>query len=437
MPQIRMDCITCHNRISHSILPPHEAVDQAMARRQIDANIPDIRKQAVEALAAEYDSDDAAHAGIRRLMAYYSDEYPDYYAENQATVQSAVDTLLAIYDDSVFRTQKVDWNTHPDNIGHMDWPGCFRCHDGQHVNQDEEAIRLECNLCHSIPLVVEPGVIQPESHFNTHWIALHRDALDQTCQACHDIGNAGGTDNSSFCSNSACHGATWEYAGLDAPGLTAILAASRPEPAVSAPEVEPETPPAGDMTFDGVAPIFEAKCGTCHSASVASGGLVLTTYEGVMAGGADGAVIVPGDAEASLLVQVQRGEHFGKLSDEELQTVIDWINAGAAGSAPAESETAPEEEPAAGAGPTYDAAIAPVFEAKCGTCHSASVASGGLALVTYAGVMAGGADGAVIVSGDAEASLLVQVQRGEHFAKLSDDELQTVIDWIDAGALEK
>ncbi len=442
MKQVRMDCITCHNRVSHNILPPHKAVDQAMARRQIDADIPNIRAKAVETLTAERSSDDAAHAAIRSLMAYYRDEYPDYYAENQDTVQAAVDMLLAIYDASTFREQKVDWQTHPSNIGHADWPGCFRCHDGQHVNQNDEAIRLECNLCHSIPLVVEPGVIepelplvtgiQPESHFNTHWIALHRDALDQTCQACHDIGNAGGTDNSSFCSNSACHGTTWEYAGLDAPGLAEVLAANRPAPPVSEPEPEAQPAAGGELTFDAVAPLFEAKCGTCHNDQAATGGLVLTTYEGVMAGGANGAVVVPGDAEASLLVQVQRGEHFAKLSDEALQAVIDWINAGAASGAPAEQPAAPTGE----GGVTFED-VAPLFETKCGTCHNEQAATGGLVLTTYEGIMAGGANGAVVVPDDAEASLLVQVQRGEHFAKLSDDELQTVIGWINAGALER
>ena len=427
-------------------------MDRALARRQIDASIPSIRAKAVEVLGAEYDSDDAAHAAIHSLMAFYRDEYPDYYAENQAAVLAAVDMLLATYDDSVFRSQKVDWKTHPNNIGHKDWPGCFRCHDGQHVNEEGEAIRLECNLCHSIPQVVEPGVIepqlplvtgiQPESHFNTHWIALHREALDQTCQACHDIGNAGGTDNTSFCSNAACHGASWEYAGLDAPGLATLLAANRP--AQPEPAAAPETAGAGAgaLTFEAqIAPVLAEKCGTCHSEQVATGGLVLTTYDGVMAGGESGAVVAPGDAENSLIVQVQRGAHFGKLSDDELQMVIDWIDAGAVGGAPAEpaeAEAGPASAGPSGAGAaTYAAQIEALFTGKCGACHSEKVASGGLVLTTYAGVMAGGADGPVVVPGDAENSLIVQVQRGAHFGKLSDDELQMVIDWINAGAPEQ
>ncbi len=50
-------------------------------------------------------------------------------------------------------TRKWIGSTHPNNLGHIDSPGCFRCHDGKHLNPDQEAVRLECNLCHSIPKV--------------------------------------------------------------------------------------------------------------------------------------------------------------------------------------------------------------------------------------------------------------------------------------------
>ncbi len=60
-------------------------------------------------------------------------------------------------------------------------------------------------------------------------------------------------------------------------------------------------------------------------------GLNLSTYQGTMQGGSNGAVIVPGDANSSLLVQKQTGymPHFGQLTPKELALVIDWIDAGA------------------------------------------------------------------------------------------------------------
>jgi hypothetical protein len=58
--------------------------------------------------------------------------------------------------------------------------------------------------------------------------------------------------------------------------------------------------------------------------------LNLSTHADAMKGGASGPVIVPGDAENSLLVQKQQaGGHPGQLTPEELAQVIEWINAGA------------------------------------------------------------------------------------------------------------
>ncbi len=364
MPQERMDCITCHNRITHNILSPDRAVDLALARRQIDVAIPYIRREAVRVLSGEYATDEEAHQAIRDLAAFYADEYPDFYAENREAVERAIAALMAIQDDSNFRDQQVNWQTHPNNVGHRDWPGCFRCHDGQHVNAQGQAIRLECNLCHSIPEVVAEGVIepvlplasgiQPESHFSTHWIAQHRFAFDQTCQACHTVSNPGGADNTSFCSNSACHGSEWRFAGLNAPGLSALIGAP-PEPSAQAarepdetddqdmypatgatpqptPEAgaTPEPAMSGDLTWSGsIGVLFAERCTGCHGAGIATGGLVLDTYDEAMAGGASGPVILPGDAQGSPLVQRQREGHFGRFTPEELELVIEWIAQGA------------------------------------------------------------------------------------------------------------
>jgi hypothetical protein len=45
---------------------------------------------------------------------------------------------------------KLDWRTHPNNIGHYYFNGCFRCHDGQHVAKDGHVLSKECNTCHLI-----------------------------------------------------------------------------------------------------------------------------------------------------------------------------------------------------------------------------------------------------------------------------------------------
>lgn len=60
-------------------------------------------------------------------------------------------------------------------------------------------------------------------------------------------------------------------------------------------------------------------------------GLNLTTYATTMTGSDNGPVIMPGDPEGSVLVQVQTGEqrHFGQFTPEELLLVIEWIADGA------------------------------------------------------------------------------------------------------------
>jgi nitrate/TMAO reductase-like tetraheme cytochrome c subunit len=364
-----MDCITCHNRITHLVLPPTDRIDQMLARNLIDPAIPEIRLQAANVLSATYSTIPEALDGIATLKSFYQTTYPDYYSANAAKIDATITTLQDDYKNNTFPEQKSDWTAHANNVGHKDFPGCFRCHDGKHLDNKQEPIRLECNLCHSIPVVVGPDKFvadieisrgpEPESHLNPNWMGLHHSAFDETCAACHTTGNAGGTDNSSFCSNSACHGSGWQYAGLDAPSLKPILQQQLPPTPTPAPTLEPTTAPqptpttqpaedttteatpeataaataapaaGGAPTYDSaIQAIFTGKCSKCHG-SAAIAGLNLTTYATALKGGKDGPVIVPGDPANSLLIKKQSVQHFGQLSASELQLVTDWIKAGA------------------------------------------------------------------------------------------------------------
>ena len=336
---LQMDCITCHNRIAHEFRSPEDAVDDYMSRDLISPDIPDIHMNGTMILRGGYASSEEGLEAIAGLEARYQDEYSDFYAENSALVQEAVASLQAIYQTIVFHEQEVGWGTHPNNIGHMDAPGCFRCHDGKHLNEANEAIRLECNVCHSIPVVaseedfvtqLEIGQgLEPESHTNPNWIALHNQVFDQTCTNCHTTEDAGGTSNTSFCANSACHGSVYTYAGFDAPALRELLADQLPEPqstddVLVAPLAEGETP-----TYElHIAPILSA-CVQCHSEAVASADLDLSSYDGLMAAGENGAVVLAGDSDGSLMVDVQSKQHFMNLSEEYLDMLTAWIDAGA------------------------------------------------------------------------------------------------------------
>ncbi len=84
------------------------------------------------------------------------------------------------------------------------------------------------------------------------------------------------------------------------------------------------------ITWAEVSPIFSARCGTCHSATLATNGLNLGTFADAVKGAQDGPVILPGDAANSKLVLIQsKGGHPGQLSAEELALVRAWIEAGA------------------------------------------------------------------------------------------------------------
>jgi nitrate/TMAO reductase-like tetraheme cytochrome c subunit/mono/diheme cytochrome c family protein len=329
-----MDCITCHNRITHLVYTPRDSVDGLLARGALDAAIPGVRRKAVEALEADYASDEAALSGIAALRDYYQTYFPDFAAANAAALERMVEVLQQTYRQSVFREQKSDWTSHPNNIGHENSPGCFRCHDGKHLDPAQRAIRLECNLCHSIPVVAGPQDFlanieisrgpEPQSHLNPNWIALHRQAFDPTCGNCHTTDDPGGVSNASFCSNSACHGSVWTYAGFDAPALRQILQAQLPAPATP-------VPASGEATWDGViGPLLASRCGDCHGREGIQS-LDLTTYASALAGGASGPAIVPGDPQASLLILRQTGEqpHFGQLTPQEFRLVREWIADGA------------------------------------------------------------------------------------------------------------
>jgi nitrate/TMAO reductase-like tetraheme cytochrome c subunit len=331
-----MDCITCHNRISHLVPTPEETVDQLISRGQISAKIPEIRRKAIEVYSNVYSTTQEGVVGISGLDSYYQDYYSPFYATDGQKVKDAISALQTAYQASVYPEQSSDWAAHPNNIGHKDSPGCFRCHDGKHMDANQQAIRLECNLCHSVPVVAGPYNFvadieisrgpEPQSHRNANWISQHNQVFGPVCSNCHDTKDPGGVSNTSFCSNSACHGNTWTFAGFDAPALRQVIQSQLPPTPIPLP-----LPTGGALTYqDTIGPLFQARCGACHGPNGIQG-LDLTTYQTALKGSSNGPVIVPGDPGQSLLVKKQSDTqpHFGQLTPEQLQLVVDWITAGA------------------------------------------------------------------------------------------------------------
>jgi hypothetical protein len=145
-----MDCIDCHNRPTHIFQSPSQGMNQSLAEGRINRNIPFIKKVGVEALEAVGKTAGPSAEVGRRIKAYYESNYADYYKENQRAVGAAILEAQAIYDRNVFPHMRVTWGTYPDNIGHDRFPGCFRCHDSEHLDKDGDAIPQDCDTCHTL-----------------------------------------------------------------------------------------------------------------------------------------------------------------------------------------------------------------------------------------------------------------------------------------------
>ncbi len=151
-----MDCIDCHNRAAHTFVTAEEAINRAMADGAINATLPWIHKEGLTLLKASYSSQAEASAQIpAQLEAFYRTSDPAVLSAQADLVNKAGKELALLYSQNVFPGMKVTWGTHPNHIGHMSYPGCFRCHDGDHTAKDGTAIPQDCAVCHNLLAVDE------------------------------------------------------------------------------------------------------------------------------------------------------------------------------------------------------------------------------------------------------------------------------------------
>jgi len=151
----KMDCIDCHNRPTHLFVPPYRLVDQAMRDGAISADIPKIKEKSTEVLSKTYLTGPEAVRSIREeLQNFYETKYADYDASHPRVIDQAIQEITTLYQQNMFPEMKARWDTHPDNIGHLIVPGCFRCHDGEHKSQGNKLISRDCKTCH---LIIEQG----------------------------------------------------------------------------------------------------------------------------------------------------------------------------------------------------------------------------------------------------------------------------------------
>ncbi|MDT4895365.1 MAG: hypothetical protein QOH25_442 [Acidobacteriota bacterium] len=185
-PKRRMDCIDCHNRPAHVYLPPDVALNNAFIAGKLDATLPYLKRQAMEVLDKNYSTNDEALGSIASgLDGFYRANYADVYSQKGDSIKGAISEVQRIYQTYFFPEMKTNWRTHPNNIGHYYFQGCFRCHDGEHVSKTGKVISNDCNVCHTIldqTASLAPGAVQGGEF--RHPVALG-DLAKLKCTVCH------------------------------------------------------------------------------------------------------------------------------------------------------------------------------------------------------------------------------------------------------------
>jgi nitrate/TMAO reductase-like tetraheme cytochrome c subunit len=151
-----MDCIDCHNRAAHPFETPEEALNRDMAAGTPNASLPFAHKEGLALLKTSYASQEEANTKITSgFEDFYRSQYPLVWNGKRTQINLAAKTIAAIYNRNVFPAMKVSWGTHPNNLGHNDYPGCFRCHDGNHNSKSGKSITNDCAMCHNLLAVEE------------------------------------------------------------------------------------------------------------------------------------------------------------------------------------------------------------------------------------------------------------------------------------------
>lgn len=207
-----MDCLTCHNRAAHQFRNPELELDKAMAAGEVDPSLPYVKREGLAFLTANYESQDEGIEQMAGLADFYASEYPATSAEMEHEIERAVEALQEIYHTTVFPEMNLTWDVYPDNLGHADSPGCFRCHDGKHVSEAGDAISRACTSCHSLPVPVgaeptpsaAPTAEAPVTALVTVPVISHTLEGRAQCLMCHGSGPLAVPDSHAGLTDEGC-----------------------------------------------------------------------------------------------------------------------------------------------------------------------------------------------------------------------------------------
>lgn len=157
LPVRVMDCIDCHNRPSHTFEVPERAVDLALMQGSIDPALPFARKTSIEILKGTYTTTEDAKREIpKRFASFYEANYPETWTARKADVERSGAGVLDVFSRNVFPEMNVTWGSYPNNLGHTDFPGCFRCHDNRASSEEGLKLARGCSSCHKLLAIKKP-----------------------------------------------------------------------------------------------------------------------------------------------------------------------------------------------------------------------------------------------------------------------------------------
>ena len=146
-----MDCVDCHNRPTHIYDSPGPAIDKAINGGLVDRALPFVKRESMRIVQEQYESHEAARAGIAaELDRFYAENYPEIAEAQSEQIAAAATALGDIYSVNVFPQMNVWWDTYPNHIGHEQSDGCFRCHKRSMRTEDREQVVNDCDTCHAL-----------------------------------------------------------------------------------------------------------------------------------------------------------------------------------------------------------------------------------------------------------------------------------------------
>ena len=146
-----MDCVDCHNRVTHIYEYPQNAVEIRISDELIDLSLPYVADQAMAAIWGDYPDKQSGLEGVENSFRwFYKTNYPKIATNKSSEIDSAILVLQEIYEINIHPEMNIAWGSYPNHIGHKDTRGCFRCHNSDMVSSDGKSISYDCTLCHSI-----------------------------------------------------------------------------------------------------------------------------------------------------------------------------------------------------------------------------------------------------------------------------------------------